>query len=1235
MFRIFGRIIELESGRPIPDLMVTVFDQDRESAIDLSSASGIEVIGANSRVLGQRLGTALTDSVGRFELQFQTTDFAPESGNDGRPDLLISVFAPLTSEEPGVTPISPPDRLLHFSAVPITGAGNSEGLVVRLRREQLVKHRIGTSSEQGSEPGPPLPVAVASLGAIFGGDAERQRESRAALLGRLNPALARITEARKMAQSVARRLSSVPVLQDTRPFFVRDTGTQDERLNRTREAISSSTEAGLLDLSEFDRSPVAIRLDPSELLELLHPGTSIDDLPVSVNLETLCGLIHHAAGGYSLSRTRSLLGVRDRLEAWRAETEEPPPSEGEDGGEASSDVAEPTISDDVPIANRIMQLVEAQVADLATAPGDGSASPPAGGPWARLRADLEAAELAAGPADTTAYHDFHTLQMAYPAVWVEALNWRLRDTIESLYATVNEVAVQHDLEPDAVLTGEIQDLKEFLDEIRGFSESVTEARMASFTEAVGRLWPWVEPFWSHLLPGEAAWLVALAGQPFVRGGRDGADTFEVDAVTVYDSPLPIGEVEEMERRRGLGEAMLARIDFASRTSTATRNDEVSGEVAETRLFRLLNEAAAMLTERYAFEYFAPNSTNVGIVVTYRQRWEPGSYQVGDMVSSVPLAPNEVRRFSVKETRKTTRAIKELERSMWSRSGSSQETSRITNEIVRRAEASTNFSMTAQGSFDIGIGSLETTTQFARNQKTHSESTKKDFHEAVIRASHEFKNERTLEVITTEEEALEAATSGELRNPNNELTVTYLLYELERQYRVSEQIHQLQPVILVAQEMPGPGDITEAWLLRYEWILRRVLLDDSLLGALDNLHNALVGQETSISVKRANWEAQLRIVENLEGEHARWQDQRRELNRQLVAARYRERVAEAAENAGGLLSDLGSALVGFDPRGMTEDQLEARRKLVEDQLKWVEQELAASAEKLEAAREAFNVATKALTEALEERTQGRTLIDQLRIHVKDNILYYMQAVWSHEPPDQRYFRLHNVEVFFPSAGTSSCRVRAADPGEEGHPIPGLPGRNYVIDSCSAPTTDPDDPAHWRPLHEVAHLDKPVGFKGNYMIFPMLTCNLITDYMMLDYVDSYFGIRDPDEFAEFTTDELIAYRRRLDADERRAMDTVIAARLDGGRGDGDTVVLPTGQFYMEALVGSHTLLEPFKLAHRGYDAASAREALRERTLENLRYASRLVAEPPLLDDPDSEKRVDVRHDGSGRVDVDVDV
>ena len=66
-----------------------------------------------------------------------------------------------------------------------------------------------------------------------------------------------------------------------------------------------------------------------------------------------------------------------------------------------------------------------------------------------------------------------------------------------------------------------------------------------------------------------------------------------------------------------------------------------------------------------------------------------------------------------------------------------------------------------------------------------------------------------------------------------------------------------------------------------------------------------------------------------------------------------------------------------------------------------------------------------------------------MHVKENILYYMQAIWSHEPPDQRFFRLYNIDV--PDRGAGHRR-RQRQPfcDADGRTMP--PG----LSACSART-----------------------------------------------------------------------------------------------------------------------------------------------------------------------------------------
>src|SRR5207249_603054 len=108
-----------------------------------------------------------------------------------------------------------------------------------------------------------------------------------------------------------------------------------------------------------------------------------------------------------------------------------------------------------------------------------------------------------------------------------------------------------------------------------------------------------------------------------------------------------------------------------------------------------------------------------------------------------------------------------------------------------------------------------TNEFSLKQNQESVSNKKEFHEATLKAAQEYRLERTLEVDTTSVVETEEISSGEISNPNNELTVTYLFYELQRTYQISEQIHRARAVILVAQDVPAPHEIDEAWLVTYQ------------------------------------------------------------------------------------------------------------------------------------------------------------------------------------------------------------------------------------------------------------------------------------------------------------------------------------------------------------------------------------------------------------------------------------
>ncbi len=76
----------------------------------------------------------------------------------------------------------------------------------------------------------------------------------------------------------------------------------------------------------------------------------------------------------------------------------------------------------------------------------------------------------------------------------------------------------------------------------------------------------------------------------------------------------------------------------------------------------------------------------------------------------------------------------------------------------------------------------------------------------------------------------------------------------------------------------------------------------------------------------------------------------------------------------------------------------------------------------------------------------------------------------------------------------------------------------------------------------------------------------------------------------------------------------------------MIVPTSSLYVEALVGTHPLLEDFKLLHRALDVKKVQAEVRHAELENVRLAARALEGE--REDPDIEKKI-VIENGSGVV------
>ena len=653
----------------------------------------------------------------------------------------------------------------------------------------------------------------------------------------------------------------------------------------------------------------------------------------------------------------------------------------------------------------------------------------------------------------------------------------------------------------------------------------------------------------------------------------------------------------------------------------TSKPPVAGLEGLGNLTKLLGELDKLLSEKsYAFDIFAPNSINFGMLVNYRQEWKPLNYQVGNLVSTIPLAPQEVRRYTSKLVVKKTRNVKEIDDSLRSRKEESSQTSRTDAEIVQKALNRTNFQVTASETFGNDQAyKINASQSVDQNQSKESAETKREFRETVLKVAQEYRDQHRVEVTSEESSESESTSYQEIKNPNDELPVTYLFYELQRSYQISEKLHKLTPVVLVANDVPWPNEIDESWLITHDWILKRAILDDSFLPALDYLSNSFVGAEVALQILGINMQKQKEVVDRI-GQQVKAQNAALQAAQgNLDQAVQRKATDEGIVSAGSFIKSFFDPL-GLTQSGKTDDT--ADRTMIDaakDALDRAQNAARQLLSQLETELTTLQAAANKFASAVQEHFNRLAAIDRLRIHVKDNILYYMQAIWSHEPPDQRYFRLYNLDV---PIFTHHTRVQMQPSQDRVGVLMGGQQQGQYTGNLAAPALD----VNTMKLNEVADLDNLLGFKGNYMIFPLKQYNYLTYYMMQDYIDvgQTVTAKDPDEFGNYTLDQLEDYMakqygqdpatfRKNEAEYKK----LIIDYLTNKPKESEVVIVPTTSLYIEALPGTHPLLEDFKLIHRAIDVKKAQAEVRHAELENLRAASRVLKGND--EDPDIEKKI----------------
>jgi hypothetical protein len=423
------------------------------------------------------------------------------------------------------------------------------------------------------------------------------------------------------------------------------------------------------------------------------------------------------------------------------------------------------------------------------------------------------------------------------------------------------------------------------------------------------------------------------------------------------------------------------------------------------------------------------------------------------------------------------------------------------------------------------------------------------------------------------------------------------------------------------------------VIAHDWIINRFLLDDSFRKALHYLANKSVGDDFALRELRKNLRQQRNLVETLRIELSIANNEAR--NRyQTLKDEIDKRIGfESEENTDSFAEDVWEFFGGNDSE-QDPEAAKARELAAKDAHQYSVEKAEKAAAALRQEINNLHTLTAEYNQTLRDHLDNETCVKRLLVHIRKYIFYYMQAIWSMEPPDQRIFRLQKVEV--PQAKLATI----PDPNNPGVEIP---DRHYKVAVAASKDIferfrEPGTTKHkafmfgtmepiteFKPLIEVANLNKPLGYLGNAMILEMKEHNAYTGFMAAPYVDAAFGAMDPDELSNVNLNDFGKYicclHDTLPAEQFEALKPELKEWLNLLLADplrnGDEIVIPTDSLYIELLPGTHSLLEDFKLRHREFDVYKVEHEVITAGMETLRLAARLINDE--RDDPDVEKKI----------------
>ena len=243
---------------------------------------------------------------------------------------------------------------------------------------------------------------------------------------------------------------------------------------------------------------------------------------------------------------------------------------------------------------------------------------------------------------------------------------------------------------------------------------------------------------------------------------------------------------------------------------------------------------------WPFASFPAGEVNVGLRLVYRQEWRDLGAQRGELIRTVPAAPGDEDPGST-EVASVTRTRRSAERltstdTLIERAGTTRNLDDVVGDAVQAAIEAMKWPRDSDGSINTGVRGLAATTDMGLESEYRESSrdatTRLD--DMMLRMATTIRDDIASPVDTEPEQSVASSSSPQPDHATAQDAATYVYSRLQTRYQVLTRPAEIQHVVLIAEKLPAPAEIDASWVRRHDWILAKVLLDESFREALDSI-----------------------------------------------------------------------------------------------------------------------------------------------------------------------------------------------------------------------------------------------------------------------------------------------------------------------------------------------------------------------------------------------------------------